>query len=101
MGTRPEIGSLPPYQPLDLYPHVIGNIWGHGKAGHVLDMSIVQPKEPKSGKPLQRAQLSALYGLLNEYLLRATLCQPYTRHWEHSSEQQAPVSLPSPRALTC
>ena len=50
------------------------------------DMSIVQPKEPKSGKPLQRAQLSALYGLLNEYLLRATLCQPYTRHWEHSSE---------------
>ena len=59
VGTRPEIGSLPPCQPLDLYPYVTGNIWGHGMSGHVLDMSIVQPEEPKSGKPLQRAQLRA------------------------------------------
>lgn len=101
VGTRPEIASLPPCQPLDLYPYVTGNIWGHGMSGHVLDMSIVQPEEPKSGKPLQRAQLRALYGLLNEYLLRATLCQSYARYWGHSSEQRAPVSLPSPRALTC
>ena len=101
VGTRPEIGSLPPYQSLDLDPCVIGDIWGHGKAGHILDMSIVQPKEPKSGKPLQRAQLSSLYSLLNEYFLRATLCQPDSRHWGLSSEHRAPVSLPSPRALTC